>query len=240
MRHLFSIALFFLAIAASGQKDVGGFAHASLGVSLPMGDFASTDGNNPAAGYAKTGVNINALFGHKIHKQFGMFAMVMFDAHGVNKQALTRNLNQISGSYHWEAEGAIWTLTGVTFGPHFSQNFKKSAFDLRFGIGALNFISPKLTINGTPVTSGAGKASYVQKEKKSSAWMLGGGMTFKYEIKWGWVLLLNADYYQANPEFENVETVTEIEGQPDKTVDVISFSQEFKMLQLTTGVGIVF
>lgn len=223
---------------AQAQQDVGGFFHLSLGVSLPEGDFASDAPDNSAAGYANTGLTINALFGHKIHKKFGGFAMLTFAGHPIDHIALSAALNQNASSYQWKAERAFWSVTGFTFGPQLSHNFKKAAVDFRLSAGALNFISPELVIHGTSQASGP-PAVYTRKKSQASSLVLGGGLTFKYEIKWGWVILANADFFAAKPEFLEVEQITEIEGQtPDQSFT--DFKQEFIMLQFGTGVGYVF
>lgn len=232
---LLSLAYFGLAQA---QQDVGGFFHVTLGVSLPEGDFASDAADNTAAGYANTGFTVNALFGHKIHKKFGGFAMLSFAALPVDHVALSEALNKNAGSYQWKAERAFWSVTGFTFGPQWSHNFKKAALDFRLSAGALNFISPELVIQGISRTTEP-PAVYTRKKSQASSLVLGGGVTFKYEIKWGWVLLANADYFAARPEFLQVEQITQIEGQaPDQSFS--DFKQEFIMLQFGTGVGYVF
>ena len=223
---------------AKAQQDVGGFFHFTLGVSLPKGDFASSAPDNAAAGFAKTGFTMNVLFGHKIHKKFGGFAMLMVSAHPIDNKAFSAALNQNASSYVWSSDRAFWSVTGFTFGPQFSHNFKKAAFDLRLGAGALNFISPELVVKGTPVNSDP-PATYTQKQSRSSSLVLGGGMTLKYEVKWGWVILANADYYAARPEFLQVEQILEIEGQ-DPEQNFSDFQQEFIMFQLGMGVGYVF
>jgi len=223
---------------AKAQQGVGGFLHVTGGLSFPSGDFQNTDPNNPAAGYARTGFTINALLGHKIYKQFGAFAMLSFTAHRTNSQAIENGLNQQASSYKWKAKQDLWTVTGFTFGPQFSQNFKKMAVDFRLAAGVLNFISPNLALTGTSINGGPA-AKYTMKNKRASAGILGGGITLKYEVKRSWVILANADLFIANPLFSDVEEVTEIEGQ-DPIITYTTFRQEFKMAQFGLGIGYVF
>lgn len=223
---------------ANAQHDVGGFFHVTAGVSLPSGDFQSTNIDDPASGYATTGLTINALFGHKIYKQFGAFAMLSFTAHGTNFKAIEDGLNKQASAYTWKAQQGFWSVTGFTFGPQFSQNFKKMAVDFRLAGGVLNFISPTLELSGVSNTTGPA-AKYTMKEKRSSAGLIGGGLTIKYEVKWSWVILVNADLFFARPVFSEVEEVTEIEGQ-DPVITYTTFQQEFRMSQFGLGVGYVF
>ncbi|MHB1279280.1 MAG: hypothetical protein ACYC1Q_12895 [Bacteroidia bacterium] len=238
MRQCFLLLSLVFCSLAQAQQDVGGFFHVTVGVSLPEGDFASNAPDNTAAGYANTGFTVNALFGHKIHKRFGGFAMLSFAAHPIDHVALSESLNQNAGTYQWKAEQAFWSVTGFTFGPQWSYNFKKAAIDFRLSAGALNFISPELVIRGTSLSSEP-PAVYTRKKSQASSLVLGGGITFKYEVKWGWVILANADYFAARPEFLQVEQNMQIDGQ-DPVRSFSDFKQEFIMLQFGTGVGYVF
>ncbi len=223
---------------ANAQKEVGGFFHVTAGASLPSGDFQSTDADDPASGYASAGLTVNALFGHKIYKQFGAYAMLSFTAHGTDFTAIEDGLNQQASDYTWKAQQGFWTVTGFTFGPQFSQNFNKMAMDFRLAGGVLNFISPNLELNGVSKSGGA-SAKYTMKDKRASSALVGGGITLKYEFKWSWVLLANADLFYARPVFSEVEEVTEIVGQ-DPIITYTTFQQEFRMTQFGLGIGYVF
>ncbi|MBI1221551.1 MAG: hypothetical protein GC180_03015 [Bacteroidetes bacterium] len=238
MKKVLLLLLLLVGITANAQQDVGGFLHVGIGTSISSGDFGATNANNPAAGFANNGLMLHALLGHKIHKQFGAFVSMNFSVNPVNEAALSKALNSGPNSYSWAVKANSWSLVGFMFGPQFSQNFKKTAFDFRVALGALNFISPQLTYSGTSL-NGSDVLNIVTKEKKASAFAIGAGMTFKYEFKWSWVALINADYYQANPVFNQVEKVTKQTGKPDQTT-YIQFQQAFRIYQLSLGIGYVF
>lgn len=238
MRTFLLILLLVCFGTAKAQRDVGGFFHATAGVSRPSGDFKSTSADNPASGYAGAGASFKLLFGHKIHKQFGAFAMLSLTAHGVNSKPLESQLNAQTPNYTWTSNQSFWTVTGFTFGPQFSQNFKKMAIDVRLAGGVLNFISSNVVLNGVS-SAGGPDAKYQIKDKRSSSGIVGGGMTLKYEFKWSWVVLVNADLFYAKPVFAEIETVAEFGNQnPSSSFD--SFEQEFRMTQIGLGIGYVF
>jgi hypothetical protein len=238
MKKLLFFLLILNALMAKAQQDVGGFLHVTMGVSLPQSDFASKDLNNPAAGYAHIGFTTNALFGHKIHNKWGAYVMLSLTAHAVDKEALSATINQRIPGYTWSVNPAFWSVSGLIFGPQFSHNFKKAAVDFRLGTGALNFISPALDCSGIS-TSGNQTASFKQQEVRASSLVLSAGFTYKYEIKWGWVLLFNADYFSASPTFNGIEQVL---SEPGLTPDTreISYQKAFRMLQGGMGLGYVF
>ncbi|MDX5320296.1 MAG: hypothetical protein LPK45_04375 [Bacteroidota bacterium] len=237
MKHLW-LFLIFIVGTANAQQDVAGFFHVNIGASFARGDFASVEGSNPASGFAKNGFSINALFGHQIYKQFGGFASLNLSAHPVNNRALASAFEELIPTYGWTAKGSFWALTGYMFGPQFSQNTKRMAFDLRASAGALNYISPKLEFSGLE-KNGSGTIKVVQEQHSASAFAIGLGASIKYEVKPGWVMLLNADFYEAQPEFSNVKVIYQQSGLADRT-EYVSFKQEFRMIQSSIGLGYVF
>lgn len=238
MKKLIVLLLFVFGLAANAQQNVGGFLQANTGISITSGDFASTDVNNPAAGFAKNGIQLSALFGHKIYKDFGAYASFSASANWIDAGMLQQGLNLAQPNYSWNVEGDFYSLFGFMFGPQISHNFKKVAIDARLGFGVLNFASPAFKYQGVSKTGGPDRSIEV-KDSRSSAFAMGSGITIKYEVKYSWVLLVNADYYTANPVFENVEQIVSESGQADVT-NYLNFEQSFRMYQVGLGLGYVF
>lgn len=236
----FLLFLFLCAFGfSSAQKDVGGFFQLSIGAGMPQGDFASKDIKNPAAGYARNGLSTSLLFGHKIHKQWGGFVQLNLAANAIDRQAYAQYLSDsYSNRVDWSGDIAFWSLSGFTFGPQFSQNFKRSALDIRVGLGALNFFMPELNYIGKSESTGE-EWTYKQYEARSSAATLGFGLSFKYELKWSWVILANMDTYTALAVFNEVER--EIKPHNATMVnETVNFSKSFRLFHAGLGLGYVF
>jgi hypothetical protein len=240
MKHVLLLSFLCCSLVARSQKDVGGFLHAAVGLSVPQAEFATSSADVPASGYAKNGLAIYGLLGHKIKKGFGLFGMLMLSANAMDDKAMTRELERISPAYTWQKNRSIWTVGGLNFGPHYSFNFERWALDGRLMAGALNFISPEIKLTGISRDGSGSLANITQFYTKSSSWAWGGGITAKYEFRYGWVLLLNTDYLAGNPKFTGVRTLTEIPSLGINEEQQLDYTQKFRMLMFTSGVGIVF
>lgn len=235
---LFTWILLCTVIAADAQEKVGGFFHANLGIALPQGDFGNSDGSNPESGFAKAGPSFGLLLGHKISGPFGMFGQFTGSVCFIDREGLGQSLAGI-GNYTWKSDFAAWRLTGFSFGPHVSFNMKHAALDIRGSVGAMSYFSPELNLRGTNQQGGA-DASFKQLSTRSSSWTLGVGLTYKYEVKWGFVLLANADYLAGNPKFVDVQSEFYLDGTGLIDSGKSSYQQKFRMLNLQVGCGWVF
>lgn len=219
------------------QKDVGGFIQFSTGVSFPLGDFGSNNANKVNAGLARNGFAFQLLLGHKVSGKLGAFGSAQLLANPLDVSALERSVNQQNPDFEWKADGGLWTMTGVNFGAQLSHNFEKAAIDLRISTGALNFLLPQIELK-TANTTGV-KASLLQQEQRSTAWPIGIGSTFKWEYKYGKVLLLNADLVNANPLFKEVKTTLQVDG-ANPVISFESYKQRYIAYSLGIGWGLVF
>ncbi|TNE80599.1 MAG: hypothetical protein EP332_07110 [Bacteroidetes bacterium] len=236
-----SLILFLLICVASvamAQEKVGGFIHVSAGLSTPQGDFGSSDASNARAGFAKGGPSLGVLLGHKIAGPFGMFGQFTNSFCLIDREGLANSLSG-TGNYSWSSDMAAWRLTGFSFGPHLSFNLKRSAFDIRTSVGAMTYFSPELNLSGSSQTGGS-DASLKQLSTRSSSWTLGVGLTYKYEVKWGFVLLANAEYLMGNPNFVDVQTELYLDGVGLISEQKSTYQQGFRMLNLELGCGWVF
>ncbi len=235
---LLTLLLSCYVLQSQAQEKVGGFFHLSLGVSIPQGDFGSSESSNTEAGFAQAGPSIGVLLGHKISGPFGMFGQFTNSFCFIDRVGLGESLSGI-GSYSWQSDAAIWRLTGFSFGPHLSFNMKRSALDIRGSLGAMSYFSPELNLRGSSQQGGP-DASFKQLQTRSSSWTIGMGMTYKYEVKWGFVLLANAEYLSGNPKFVDVQSEFYLDGVGLIDSGRSSYQQKFRMLNLELGCGWVF
>lgn len=221
------------------QEKVAGFAHGSFIISAPQGNFASKDPSVESAGFANVGGGFSLLLGHEVYKGFGAFGNLLATAQSVDEAGVTNSFRGFLPGYEWKMNKAFWTLTGFTFGPHYSLNLKKMAFDFRLSTGALNFFSPALELEATPQDPSDLPISVTQYGSRASAWAFGGGFTTKYEFRYGWVALLGMDYLSARPSFVDVKTTVSTTGRLLQE-DMVSYRQKYSLLMINLGVGVVF
>lgn len=224
--------------SVKAQSEQKGFLSLSLGPSIPIGDFASTDINKEEAGFASTGAIFDLTFGYKLNKQYGFMAMLRGQANAFDTEALETALENDNPNVNWNVTGDSWGIGGFLVGGYRSAPVGeggKTNFQLRALIGFLSSSSPEFSFTAT---SGGVVASGKQFEASATAfsYLLGAGFTHKIASNFN--LLVNLDYLGANPEFNNVESRTTLGGQT--TVSTSTFSQSFGAINIGGGIAYLF
>jgi hypothetical protein len=213
-------------------QDEKGFIGVSIGPSIPLGDLASKNPNNDAAGWANTGAIFEISFAYKLGGgNFGVTALLRGQANPYDAQALADELaNQVTG-VNWTVETTAWGIGGLMFGGFGSFPIsEKASFDTRAMIGFLSTTSPEIT----STISGPGGTAWFKRgstDASSFAYLIGAG--FKFDVRRKLYLLTNLDYLSTNPEFRNVETTTSLGTRVKST-----WSQSMKTLNLSIGIAL--
>jgi hypothetical protein len=229
---IFSLIAVMTFVLQSQAQDKKGYIGLSIGPSIPMGDLASKDADNDAAGWANTGAIFDISFAYKLgNGNFGISALLRGQSNPTDAQSLADELaNQVAG-VNWTVESAGWGIGGLMFGGFGSFPIsEKSSFDSRAMIGFLSATSPEITITG----SGPGGTVWVKQSSTAStsfAYLLGAG--FKFDLGKKLYLLTNLDYLGSNPEFKNVETTAS-----DGTREKNTWSQSMGTINLSVGIAL--
>ncbi len=197
----------------------------SLGTSVPVGSFSSTDPSNREAGYAKLGEMANLTYTYTFYKGLGLTAMLMGQRNGLNTDALGRQLTDagiyfgFSGSSpnhypgwkfdkkSWWTESAMLGLTREwTLAPKSGWTFTARAL-----AGLAHAQMPSL--NGSSSTD----TSYATVTRNgASAYGLSytAGIGMRYKLNRKCFLGLNADYFGTSAlNFKNIiETAAATSG----------------------------
>ncbi len=213
-------------------QDAKGYIGFSLGPSIPMGDLASKDADNNAAGWAKTGAIFDISFGYKLgNGNFGISALLRGQTNPTDAQSLADELANQAAGVNWTVESAGWGIGGLMFGGFGSFPIsEKSSFDTRAMIGFLSATSPEITLTA----SGPGGTFWFKQSSASTnsfAYLLGAG--FKFDIGKKLYLLTNLDYLGSNPEFKNVETLSS-----DGTREKSTWSQSMGSINISAGLAL--
>lgn len=208
-----------------------GYVAISIGPSIPIGDFASKDGKNDSAGFAKTGAIFDISFVYKLGKNLGISALLRGQSNSVDNSAFANELSkQVGGS--WTVDSESWKIGGLMLGGYGSYPISsKVSFDLKAMIGFLRASSPELFVT----LNGSGGAAWVKQESKSAtsfSYLVSTG--FKFDVGKKIYLLTNLDYLGSKPEFKNVTTTNSSGG--NSTTGTLS--QNFGTLNLGIGIGL--
>ena len=136
---LFAFVLLFLSTQLSAQPDNWYFS-ITMGGCWPVGTFANTNPANTDAGFAVRGFALNLDATYPVSSHWGLKGMVMLNSNPVDRNGLgtmmeTRMKKQVPFT---EAERDNLTLTAdawmsnsVVFGPVFTLNFDRIAWDFQ-------------------------------------------------------------------------------------------------------------
>lgn len=228
---LFSLTvLFSITTICLGQSDKG-YIGISIGPSTPMGDLASKDANNLAAGWATSGAVFDISFNYKLgESNFGIAALLRGQANATDAQELANEFaSQIPGVL-WTVDSEPWSMGGLLFGGYASFPVSnKFSFDTKAMFGFLSATSPEITITGS------NQEAYIWVNQNSAtvssfAYSLGAG--FKYELGRKMYILSNVDYLASNPEFLNVQTIAS-----DGSMSSDTWSQKMGTLNMSFGIA---
>ena len=213
----------------------------SIGPSVGVGDFGSSDFNLESAGFASTGFDINLNFAYRITSNFGFAAMIMIQSNpfddksflaGFKSQTRYNNgatLNFIS------VEANSWGM--VSFMPGLFASIPidsrgKIIIEPRGHFGLITAVSPYIKTTFRE----ANRTEYLEQANGVGfglGYSLGGGM--RYNLSDRMALLLNADYLKTNPKFLDVTFTDSRQG-----TYLISFQQKMEVVNVSVGLAIRF
>ncbi len=247
------LLVFFIALlvctAMYGQqekpkKEAKHFLAVHAGPSFPMGDFKATSftATNPGfftnwkSGFATTGFNINADYGYRFAKEFGITASVMFNNYDVKSNELTDRLNEIlvsEGETDQIPKDVLklnhWKWYGLAVGPTFSQDLGTAVtVNLKVMGGIANVNCPKTMIMDVEM----------YKEDWSVAPMFMGGLDFRFDLGSNIFLIAGANYQYMRPKFtiEPGQELKDLFGVMNKE----TAKQEMTNVNLNAGFGYKF
>jgi hypothetical protein len=227
---LFFAMLFGMHVFAQDKK---GYLAFSIGPAFSIGDFASVDLNNKYAGFASTGIMYNLSLAYELGSNLGIITSLRKESSGIDEEGILNELEKQVPQANWTVESKNWTTRSFLVGLYGSFPFGaagKSSFDIRAMLGYVSASVPELDISGT---YNSAYAYTIQQAKNtgSAGYLIGVG--FKFNLSAAFCLLINADYFNAKPEFENVETVSNFSAPVYNT-----FQQPFQTISISAGFGL--
>lgn len=149
MKSVFCTLLLVLSLVAGAQTS-DSYMGIMMGVSIPTGDFASSDSLNVQAGYATTSFNLTMDGAYYINPYIGFGGAVSFSNNSLNTGDLKRTLEWYVKKYYPDAELpedltlisydlGVWNHVNLMVGPYFSIPVNQFHFDFR-ALGGLAFV----------------------------------------------------------------------------------------------------
>ena len=222
---LFSICFAILQNSYSQTNNDKNVISLSIGLSLPVGSFASTDPSDKLAGYAKVGETINISILHKLNKNIGIVATLYGERNGLNTNLLAKQFAETAIPFYyngggpnyypnWVIDKKSWYLESFLLGLNdefFIKPSSKLSFTAKALIGIADVQLPKLNASSKTDTSFA-----TITQNGASALGLSYLASVGVKYKWSKILYLifGINYFgTAQISFKNVtETITATNG----------------------------
>jgi hypothetical protein len=176
----------YVAKRAVGKVDKGRrrYIGLSAGASIPVGNFGSKSPDNPDAGLAKIGPQINLMdFGFLFSKHVGIAGKWFGSQYDIDDKGFDEP----------------WTMGGIVLGPLFAlpTTSEVVSIDLRPFVGYGIVVFPESIYSDSSV---------------AGTDMFGAGLTIRINAAPKLALLIGVDYLYANPEFDVVGSGYSLQG----------------------------
>ncbi|GAB1449049.1 MAG: hypothetical protein LCH37_07955 [Bacteroidetes bacterium] len=222
-------AILFGAIHGFTQNK--SFIGLSSGLSLPLGNFASTSQNNPTAGLAKAGMQIDLSGSYLFSKHIGVCGLLRYQANPVNEDAIRDAMNPSGNPFSidftlktkpWKSFTYMAGINGII------QLNPKLSWENKAMIGLSTVKSPDfdLSVNFMGVNE---TGSISGKPSTYGSLLLGSGL--RYNVKNNWCLSAQIDYWLTETELKS--TTKNSDGSIEE-----SSGQYMNLSTLSIGLGI--
>lgn len=227
MKKLIILLFISFNIATNCQAQDNGYISISLGPSIPIGSFGSSED-----GLAKIGAIFDISFAYKFGGgKFGILTMLRGQANPLDVQFLADEIAyQIPGIY-WTVKSSGWGIGGLMVGGYGSLPIsEKVSIEPRSMLGFLSTTLSEITITG----SSQGSYVWVKQGSASAtsvAYLVGLGI--KFDIGRKLCLLTNLDFMSSKPRFVNVETTTSL-----GTLERDTWQQSVETINIGVGLAL--
>ncbi len=211
-KSLFTLLLIYLsAHNVFSQKNSS--LSLSIGPSLPTGEYANKDGNDPSSGLAKVGGVLDLSYMHTIgHSGLGFTAMLRARANGISSSAVLETFEKQYPDYQWSTKKRSYKTAAVLAGAYYHFAVTKR-IDLKgeLMLGAAESWLPDYTITGVRDTGVNNIVSdfKIATSNKRNAWSFSGmvkiGMAYKLTNKFS--LIAGLDFWYLKPTFKKLTRV---------------------------------
>jgi hypothetical protein len=233
---ILSILISFASLSF-GQRAGNTLVALSVGANIPTGNFASTDIDNPSAGFALTGVNLKIKGLYKVSRRIGIGGMFSGHSNWTNSAAyqseFEQNYPDLEG---WQVNKQRWASGGI-FGGIAATLPLSGSLDLMvsgFAGGVLAY-SPEIEIIGEE----NGQPAYIRlyEEKKDGAFAFEVGAALMFETGERQYFIVGADYFYSNPVFSGYRVLEFEDPEEPPTVTTRDYKPTLNSFNITIGYG---
>lgn len=217
-----------------------------MGASVPLGDFASTDYDNPQAGYATTSFNLTMDGAYLVSSYVGFGGAISFSNNSLNTGDLKKNLERYVAENYPDAELpedltyisydlGVWNHVNLMAGPYLTIPANRIHFDFR-ALGGLAFVFPPESQMYFVTEDDEFRTYRDNKSKVSLGYMLGGGI--RYISRRNAILRLMADYSSTKTTIEITDYHLDVDLPEDNRKT--EHTQPMRTVHVGLGIGYAF
>ncbi len=220
---------------AAQQRNVVSF---SGGYSLPVGQFASENLNDPEAGLAGSGYYGQLSYERKVLSWLGLRLTGNLNVNQTDAQPLIDQYSPLldgSESYSWQKETTTWQFGALLLGPSGYLTAGNIELEGHAQVGLVFAESPSATVYGTSSAGGPDVEGRFPRAS-TSAFGFGAGASVRFRLIGNLRLQLTAEAIAANMQLKDITTyrrlgtfVLETTDSPKRFVSVVN-----------VGAGLVF
>lgn len=227
----------FLPLSVMAQKR--NLVSFSGGYSLPVGQFASENLNDPEAGLAGAGIYGQLSYERKVLGWLGLRLTGNLNSNTTNAQPLIDRFSPLltkPESYTWEKETTTWQLGAILLGPAGYLAFGNLELEGHVQGGWIFAESPGVRVLGNSSIGGVPVDGQIQKAS-ANAFGFGAGASLRFRLTDWLGLQLTADGIGSNAQLMGVRNIAKLNN--IVVQDFTSNPKRFVSV-VNVGAGLVF
>lgn len=197
----FLLCFFWLTLIFSQETEKKGWIGISVGPSFPIGDYGNQDFEDPKAGLARIGINLNFDLRGEFNKNLGYNLLIFTAGHPLNEEKLTRVFQPVQPYLNWSVNADPYVSLGLFGGILISlPQSEKMNLTFRALLGYMTLGSPYLRATA----KAADFEIYVIEYQDATANALGSylGVGLILDLNPRFSLYVNMDHCAATGDFE--------------------------------------
>jgi len=226
-----------LPMNASAQKN--NLVSFSGGYSLPVGQFASKNLNDPEAGLAGSGFYGQLSYERKVISWLGLRLSGNLNTNTTNAQPLIDRFSPLLNNpenYTWKKETTTWQLAAVLLGPAGYLSLGPVELEGHVQGGWIFAESPGVRVLGNSSTGGVAVDGQIQKAS-ANAFGFGAGASLRFRLTDWLGLQLTADAIGSNAQLKDVKNTAKLNN---VVVQEFTSSPKRFVSVVNVGAGLVF
>jgi hypothetical protein len=239
---------FLLAFSAKSQKSKidysylkNGYMGISIGIGLPILEFASKDYFTPSAGYALPGYQWRIIAGYNVLPYLGVNISYINSKHTSDAATLLENYRKNS-AFNLQSNDNIdnvtmgrYELDGVLAGVSYPFKTTKTTFDIYFNIGLANTVLPEIKLFLDLYQ--LGKVALVIPEFTSHDFMYTTGIKVSHRAYKNILLCGMLDFLYSEQKYTNIYMYSVNNG---RRFFIPDYTQYYHIISANIGIAVEF